>query len=232
MRIKICGLTRVDDALMVAEAGANWIGLNFYPPSPRFIEPAIAREIVRALPESATPVGLFVNSPPDEIADLSARLGLEIIQLHGQEPPEDLRKLSHLTIIRAFRLHDVHSIDEMITYLKRAAELGRMPDAILVDGFVADSPGGTGVAIAEHLLGLLPSVPRLILAGGLNPGNVADRVRKVRPWMVDVASGVESTPGRKDPAKVKAFIESAHGVARPAASGMGSSINPPDSPAD
>lgn len=212
MRIKICGLTRVEDALMAAEAGADWIGLNFHPPSPRFIEPAIAREIVRALPEPTSPVGLFVNSPPGQVAETAVQLGLKIVQLHGQEPPEDLLELSHLTIVRAFRLNDLSSIDAMIGYLNRSAELGRSPDAILVDGYVAGTPGGTGVVIADHLLERLPSLPRLILAGGLTAENVADRVRKISPWMVDVASGVESTPGRKDSAKVKAFIETIRAV--------------------
>jgi phosphoribosylanthranilate isomerase len=209
MRIKICGLTSVDDALMAAEAGADWIGLNFHPPSPRFIDPATAREIIRALPASTTPVGLFVNSPPEQVADTAVQLGLKIVQLHGQEPPEDLLTLSHLTIIRAFRLNDLGSIDAMIEYLDRSAELGRSPDALLVDGFAAGAPGGTGVAIADHLLEQLPSLPHLILAGGLTAENVADRIRKISPWMVDVASGVESSPGRKDPAKVEAFIRSA-----------------------
>lgn len=196
---------------MAAEAGADWIGLNFHPPSPRFIESVIAAEIIRALPASTTPVGLFVNSPPEQVAETAVQLGLKIVQLHGQEPPEDLLKLSQLTIIRAFRLNDLSSIDAMTGYLNRTAELGRSPDAVLIDGYVAGALGGTGVVIADHLLGQLPSVPRLILAGGLNPENVADRVRMVRPWMVDVASGVESAPGRKDPVKVKAFIDAARG---------------------
>jgi len=212
MRIKICGLTRAEDALMVAEAGADWIGLNFHPPSPRFIEPVIAREIVRALPVSTTPVGLFVNSPPEQVAETAGQLGLKIVQLHGQEPPEDLLELSHLMIIRAFRLNDLSSISAMVESLNRSAELGRSPDAVLIDGFAAGTLGGTGVAIADHLLERLPSLPHLILAGGLNPGNVADRIRKIRPWMVDVASGVESAPGRKDPVKVRAFIDAARSL--------------------
>jgi phosphoribosylanthranilate isomerase len=207
MRVKICGLTSVDDALMTAEAGADWIGLNFYPASPRFVEDGVAREIVDVLPGGATAVGLFVNSPTDRLAEKAERLGLRIVQLHGHEPPEQIAELAHLKVIRAFRLDDLSAIDSMMAYLDRCGELGRLPDAVLVDGHAAGSLGGTGIPIADHLLSRLPSVERLILAGGLNAENVADRIRKVRPWMVDVASGVESAPGRKDPDRVKRFIK-------------------------
>lgn len=206
VRIKVCGLTSVAEACQCATAGADWVGLNFHPPSPRYVTPAVAAEIVAALPQPTEAVGLFVDRPPREVAALADRVGLRIVQLHGQEPPEDLIALRHLRLIRAFRIGSADSIEAMAAYLRRARELGRSPDEVLVDAFVAGQAGGTGQSIADPLLTQLPSLPRLILAGGLSPENVAERVARARPWMVDVASGVESAPGRKDPERVKEFI--------------------------
>ena len=211
VRVKICGVTSVGEALVCARAGADWIGLNFHPSSPRRIDPIVAREIVAALPPSCEAVGLFVDRPPGEVAEVASRVGLSIVQLHGNEPPEDLLTLGHLRIIRAFRLGDSSAITRMIAYLQRDAELGRVPDAVLIDAYVTGQSGGTGHAIASDLLDELPPLPRLILAGGLTPENVAERIAKVRPWMVDVASGVESSPGRKDPDRVEAFVNAVSG---------------------
>jgi phosphoribosylanthranilate isomerase len=215
VRIKVCGLTRPDEALACARAGADWIGLNFHPASPRRVYPGAAAEIVAALPPEVEAVGLFVDRPPGEVAALADRFSLRIVQLHGQEPPEDLLALRHLRIIRAFRLSDAEAVARMVVYLRHCEERGQSPDAVLVDAYVAGQAGGTGQAIAPDLLALLPPLPRLVLAGGLNPENVAARVARVRPWMVDVASGVESSPGRKDPARVAAFIRAARGEPGP-----------------
>ena len=204
--VKICGLTCVDDAVACAEAGADWIGLNFHPPSVRSIAPEVAAQIVAALPGSVAAVGVFVDRPAAEVAGLADRLGLGVVQLHGREPPEDLVLLEHLRVIRAFRLRSARDWDGVSDYVARAEVLGHPPDAILVDALVEGQPGGTGILIAESILESRPPLPRLILAGGLTPGNVAERVALVRPWMVDVASGVESSPGRKDPAAVAAFV--------------------------
>ncbi len=209
VRIKVCGLTRPADALACGSAGADWIGLNFHPGSPRYIDPGLAAEIISTLPITASAVGLFVDRTPGEVVELADRLGLRIVQLHGQEPPEDIAALSHLRIVRAFRLGDAEDVGRMVRYLRRAKELGRPPDAVLVESLVPGQAGGSGHAIDDDLLSLLPPLPRLILAGGLTPENVADRVTRVRPWMVDVASGVESAPGLKDPARVSAFIKAA-----------------------
>ena len=216
VKIKICGLTSVGDALACVSGGADWIGLNFHPGSSRRIEPSLASEIVAALPPSAHAVGLFVDRPPDEVASLADRIGLKTVQLHGDEPPTDLVALGHLRIIRAFRLGDTEAVACMLRYLSRSQELGRPPDAVLVDAHVAGQPGGTGHAIASELLRVLPPLPNLILAGGLTPENVAGRIGQVRPWMVDVASGVESSPGRKDPGRVAAFVRAARGERDPA----------------
>ena len=204
--VKVCGVTTVADALATAAAGVDWIGLNFHPGSKRRVGLDEAAAIVADLPPSTAAVGLFVDRPPAEVAEIATRVGLRIVQLHGQEPPEDLLPLRHLRIVRAFRLADASSIAAMQAYLDRAGALGRPPDAVLIDAFVAGQPGGTGRAIADAVLDGLPPLPHLILAGGLTPENVAGQVARVRPWMVDVAGGVESSPGRKDPGRVAAFV--------------------------
>jgi phosphoribosylanthranilate isomerase len=209
VKVKVCGLTRVSEALSCAEAGVDWIGLNFHSASPRCVDPALAAEIVAALPASCEAVGLFVDRPPGEVAKIADRIGLRIIQLHGHEPPEDLPALSHLTIVRAFRIGDAVGIARMRNYIAFANQLGREPDAILVDADVAGELGGTGTTIALELFDEVPRLPRLILAGGLTPENVSKRVSLIRPWMVDVASGVESSPGRKDLERVAAFVRAA-----------------------
>jgi phosphoribosylanthranilate isomerase len=207
--VKICGVTRVDDALACAAVGVEWIGLNFYPNSPRCIRPEEAAAIIGALPCSVTAVGVFVDRPAGEVADLADQLGLTVVQLHGQEPPEDLLVLSHLQIIRAFRLKSARDWSGVDEYLARALATGRLPDAVLIDAYVAGQSGGTGAIVAPDVLDCMPPLPRLILAGGLTPENVAAKVALVQPWMVDVASGVESAPGQKDPAKVAAFVKAA-----------------------
>ncbi len=207
IKVKICGLTRVDEALACVDAGADWIGLNFHPTSPRFVDLLQARSIIAAIPRPAQAVGLFVNRPPHEVVRIADDLGLRAVQLHGDEPPEDLLVLDRLRIIRAFRLGTDEDLCMMMDYLARATRIGRPPDAVLVDAHVPGQVGGTGTILSEELLDRIPPLPRLILAGGLTPQNVADRAARVRPWMVDVASGVEASPGRKDPAKVAAFIQ-------------------------
>jgi phosphoribosylanthranilate isomerase len=210
--VKICGLTCVEDAVACAEAGADWLGLNFHPPSPRYVEPATAAEIIAALPGHVKAVGVFVDRPPAEVAELADRLGLAAVQLHGQEPPEDLAALRRFRVIRAFRLRTAEGWKIVDEFLTRAEALGHPLEGVLVDAYVAGMPGGTGTSIDLSLLDARPPLPRLILAGGLTPDNVAERVARVRPWMVDVASGVESTPGRKDPAAVAAFIRAVRSV--------------------
>jgi phosphoribosylanthranilate isomerase len=213
VRVKVCGVTRVEDAIACAAAGVDWIGLNFHPGSPRFVRPATAADILGQLPASVRAVGVFVDRPAAEVARLAGELGLEIVQLHGQEPAEDLIALAHLEVIRAFGLNGRSACDEVTAYLSLARSLGRSPDAVLIDAAVAGRSGGTGATIADDILDRLPSLPRLILAGGLTPRNVAERVARVRPWMVDVASGVECAPGIKDVLSVAAFVAAARSVA-------------------
>ncbi len=209
VKIKVCGLTRVADALDCARAGADWIGLNFHPGSVRRVDQSVAAAIVAALPAGVEAVGVFVDRPPGEVAEVAEQLGLRIVQLHGREPPEDLLPLRHLFIVRAYRLGDAAAIARMSADLDECRALGRVPDAVLVDADVPGQAGGTGRPIAALLLAALPPLPRLILAGGLTANNVAERIAQVRPWMVDVASGVESAPGCKDPGRVAAFLAAA-----------------------
>jgi phosphoribosylanthranilate isomerase len=213
VRVKICGLTSVDDAVACAQLGADWIGLNFHPPSPRWVAPGVAAEIVAALPHPAVPVGVFVDRPAFEVAEMAERLGLGIVQLHGREPPEALLSLSRFRIVRAFRIGHRRDWESVAEYLARAEALGRRLDEVLIDASVPGQAGGTGISISEDLLDRRPPLPHLILAGGLTPQNVAARITRVHPWMVDVASGVESAPGRKDAEKLRRFIAAARGAA-------------------
>jgi phosphoribosylanthranilate isomerase len=210
VRVKVCGLTCVAEALDCASAGVDWIGLNFHAASTRCVRPAEAAAIVKALPASVRAVGVFVDRPPSEIAEIAGEVGLSIIQLHGAEPPDDLLALDGFQIIRAFRVGHASAWDGVNQYLARARALGRVPDAILVDAYSAVLPGGTGTTIPEDVLAGMPPLPQLILAGGLTAENVAERIRRVRPWMVDVATGVESAPGRKDLSRMAAFVRAAH----------------------
>jgi phosphoribosylanthranilate isomerase len=218
VKVKVCGLTQVENALACAEAGADWIGLNFHPASPRSITVERGAAICEAVGSrfQATSIGLFVDRPYRELGEIATDVGLLHVQLHGDEPPEILLECRTfkppLWVVKAFRLADLASVKRMIAWLDRAEVLGRLPYAILVDAHVPGQAGGTGQSIAMELLAELPPHPRLILAGGLTPDNVAEYIDLARPWMVDVASGVESSPGIKDPAKVKAFVNAAKGI--------------------
>ncbi len=211
--VKICGITSVADALSAAEAGADWIGLNFHPGSARRVEIDEARRIVEALPASCEPVALFVDRPAVEVAALAEWLDIDIIQLHGSEPIEDFPFLAGFRVVRAFRIADEASLFAMRDYADRAASAGHPFHSVLVDAFVLGQFGGTGHRIDDDLLARIAamksSLPPLILAGGLTPENVADRTSRVLPWMVDVAGGVESSPGRKDVSKLAAFLSAA-----------------------
>lgn len=203
-RIKICGVRTPADAEVCVEADA--VGLNFYPKSVRYLDPRRAADVIRALPPFAAPVGVFVDTPFRQATAVAFQLGLRGIQTYSDEPPaDDPFPFAH---IAAFRVKDAASLE-----LVRRFVAVRKPAAVLIDSFVAGAMGGTGrVAPWELLIGFEPGVP-LILAGGLTPENVADAIRTVRPWGVDVASGVESAPGVKDAGKIRAFVAAARSVA-------------------
>lgn len=197
-RVKICGVTRLADALHAARAGADAIGLNFYPRSPRCVSVEAAAEIAAALPDGVWTVGVFVDAPRDAIAAVAERVGLDAIQFHGDEPAAFCAGWDRKTI-KAVRVDAPGAL---------AGASGYPVDYVLADAYVAGRPGGTGRQVPLEWLVGVPS-ERLILAGGLTPESVAAAVRAVHPVAVDVASGVESAPGIKDPEKVERFIANA-----------------------
>ena len=212
VRIKICGVTNPDDARMVADAGADAVGLNFYSQSPRYVTAPEAAAIVRALPPFVSPIGVFVGMPMRQVCAIAYQLGLRGVQTYDDEPPlEDPFPFAH---VPAYRVKDAAGLDHVRWFVATAKSLGREPAAVLIDSHVDGQLGGTGEkAPWEILTGFDPGV-RVILAGGLTPENVAEAIAMVRPWGVDVASGVESTPGRKDYAKVAEFVRNVKNAAR------------------
>lgn len=210
-RIKICGVTNLDDGLAAADAGADAIGFNFCTRSPRFIEPLAARDIAARLPAGVTRVGVFVNSTTGAIMAAAEQVGLDLIQLHGDEPPEEVLALAPRRVMRAIRAA-TKNLAEVSRFLERCRQAGADLTAVLADAAVAGQYGGTGERAdweAWSQYASKPRVPPLVLAGGLVAENVADGIAKVRPAAVDVASGVESEPGVKDPEKVKRFVAAA-----------------------
>jgi phosphoribosylanthranilate isomerase len=210
IRVKICGVTTVNDVRLAADAGADAIGLNFHEASPRFLDPHAAAPLIRALPPFLGAVGVFVEQPVRRMCALAYQLGLQAVQWVGREPPLD--DTYPFGLIAAFRVQEATDLDAIRRHVDCMRTAGRTPAAVLIDALVPGQYGGTGrTAPWELLAGFDPGVP-LILAGGLTPENVADAIRVVRPYGVDVASGVESSPGRKDPIKVRQFVEAVRGA--------------------
>lgn len=212
VRVKICGITQVSDLAAVCAAGADAIGLNFAPPSPRAIDLDTARALLRALPCFVTPVAVFARQRFDTVQPTLAQLDrLAAAQIHGAEP--EIIDAYPWHYVPAFQVRHRADLDAIDAYLARCRAAGRLPSAILVDGHAPGLVGGTGVQAPWQLLAdFRPDVP-LLLAGGLTPDNVAAAVRTVRPWAVDVASGVESSPGVTCHDKVRRFIDAAHQAA-------------------
>jgi phosphoribosylanthranilate isomerase len=204
VHVKICGITRPEDAELAVSLGAWAIGLIFHEPSPRAVDVTTAAEIGAEYKRTAEVAGVFVNRPLDEVAELADVCSLSIVQLHGDEGPvyaDELRRRTGLKIIKAARVRDAASLQALNAF--------RHVDYHLVDTHHADLFGGTGETFDWELLrGRRSKVP-LLLSGGLTPDNVADAIRATHPWGVDSASGTEASPGVKDPAKVRAFIRAA-----------------------
>ncbi len=199
--MKVCGVTTEDDALLAAAMGVDAVGFVFAP-SPRQVAAGRAAEIVRRLPAEVVPVGVFRDSLPERVVEVALRVGLRAVQLHGSESPEACTRVAEKipVVIKAFRAGD-----------PRIADAAGYPvHAVLVD---APEPG-SGEVFDWRLAESVPGVRRLVLAGGLTPDNVAEAIAKVRPWGVDVSSGVESAPGHKDPRKVLAFMQAARAADR------------------
>ena len=202
VKVKICGLTNAADALAAVEAGADLLGLNFYEPSPRHVSLRAAAELVRQLPPFVVKVGVFVNANEDLVLRAIGDCGLNLLQFHGDESPEYCTQFG-LMSMKAFRIRDVESLTALPAY---------PTEAWLLDTFVKGKPGGTGEKFNWDLALEAKKFGRpIFLAGGLTPENVAAAVKKVQPYGVDVSSGVEASPGKKDPAKIKAFIQAAKG---------------------
>ena len=197
MRVKICGITSERDAHAAVEAGADALGFVFYPKSPRAVTPLQAMAIARSLPPFIARVGVFVNLPPAEIRSIRSQVGLTAIQLHGDEPPVAAHALPG-PVIKAFRGAVV--CQQVFEY---------QTAGYLLDGDAGDRFGGSGMPADEAAASALAGDPRFILSGGLNPDNVAERIRRLRPAAVDVSTGVELAPGRKCPEKMQAFVAAA-----------------------
>jgi phosphoribosylanthranilate isomerase len=201
VRVKICGVTRLEDALDAVRLGADALGFNFWPSSKRYCSPSMARRIASRLPPFVTTVGVFVNQSKREIREISARVGLRALQLHGDESPVFCRGFA-LPVIKAVRVETPNSL-QLLSQFK-------------VDAFLLDTPsegfGGSGLTFDWRFLRHFADSRPVILAGGLTPLNVGKAVAAVKPYAVDVASGVESEPGVKDVKKMAQFISAARSV--------------------
>lgn len=196
--VKICGITRGEDAQAAARLGAHAVGFVFYAPSPRHVETAAAAELVRALPPFVTAVGLFVNPAVGYVASVLEQVPLNLLQFHGDEPPGFCTQFG-LPYIKALR---VRAGLDLLQY----AQVYGAARGLLLDAFVQGTRGGTGATFDWSLIPRQLPLP-VILSGGLTPENVFDAIRGVAPWAVDVSSGVEAGPGVKDPRKIASFIK-------------------------
>ena len=205
VRVKICGITNLPDAIGALDAGADALGFVFHEKSPRHLSVKAAADILRRLPPFVAKVGVFVNAAETAVLETVSLCGLDTLQFHGDEPPEFCRRFSPLKVYKAFRVQNIGSLAALTAF---------QTDAWLLDSFLPETFGGTGATFNWDLAIEARKLGRpIILAGGLTPENVADAVRQVRPYAVDVSSGVESAPGRKDSRKVHDFILAARTAA-------------------
>lgn len=201
-RVKVCGITNIEDALAAAHAGADAIGLVFYAQSPRAVTVEQAAKIVAALPPFVTTVALFVDAPADEVQQVLQQVPIDLLQFHGDEPPEFCVSFQR-PYIKALRMQP--GID-----ITRQANMHPLALGILLDAWVPGLPGGTGQTFNWNDI---PSLTQpLVLAGGLTPDNVQQAITQVNPWAVDISGGVEMSKGRKDHAKVQAFMQAVNAV--------------------
>lgn len=212
VRVKICGVTTEVDARQAALLGADALGLNFYEGSPRCIGASTAQAILQELPPFVSAVGVFVDAPMRQVFEhVQSLRRISTIQWHGKN--RELSDCFPYHLIAAFPVRDAASLPTIQRYLDACRAVGRMPSALLLDGHAPGQHGGTGQTAPWHLLASFrPGVP-IILAGGLTADNVAEAIRIVRPYGVDVASGVESAPGRKDADKMRRFLNNAREAA-------------------
>ncbi len=204
VRVKICGITNTEDAVMAIEAGADALGFVFHGKSPRFITPDNAAEIIRKLPPFVTTVGLFVNPDIGFVNSTADSCGIDIIQLHGDETADFCSRVNR-RVVKVFRIRNEESLSSIKDY--RVA-------GFLLDAYSPEAYGGTGKTFNWDIARDAKKYGPVILAGGLSPENVRQAIERVKPYAVDVSSGVEAAPGRKDPGKVREFIKMAKGVGR------------------
>ena len=198
VRVKICGITNLGDALVAAEYGADALGFVFFKGSPRYVPPDEARKIILGLPSFITTVGVFVDEEPEEVERILKHTAVDVAQLHGHEPPEAC--MAGRRVIKAIRIKELADLEPLRHY---------RVSAFLLDTYAPDSFGGTGQTFNWDIAVDAKQFGKIILAGGLNPDNIEKAVRLVRPYAVDVSSGVEEEKGRKDHRKLKLFIERA-----------------------
>ena len=201
IRVKICGITNLEDALAAAEFGADAVGFVLYPNSPRHIKPAQAKLIIDQLPPYVTSVGVFANQAEEEIWRMREACGFDLVQLQGDESPGFCQRFGS-RVVKAIRVKDHGSIRQMAEYSVRA---------FVLDTYRENQPGGTGERFNWDLAIQARSFGRIILAGGLTPENVRDAITKVQPYGVDVSTGVEKHLGKKDHTKIERFIKQARG---------------------
>ena len=200
-RIKVCGITNIEDACAAVDLGADALGFIFVPDTPRYVKPQAAALITGELPPFITTVGVFADEPAETVLQIVRDCGLKAVQLHGSETPEycsEIHAQGRVPIVKAFRVKDEQSLSMIPKY---------KVSAYLLDTYVKGKKGGTGETFNWELAKEAKAYGRIIVAGGLIPDNVAQAVQHVRPYAVDVSSGVESSPGKKDHAKIKMFID-------------------------
>lgn len=223
IRVKICGITSIDDARVCVDAGADALGFIFVENTPRFVTPELVAPIVRRLPPFVTPVGVFWNHPTGHVKAVAEACGLRALQFHGEETPEELRDFS-LPVIKTIKLPPASTIEGMPEYrvgeLLRAFGFQKVATAVLLDSSARWSDGDgrdpiewTAAATIVAQFAVRPSLPRVILSAGLTPETVGRAIAVVKPYAVDVNSGVEERPGRKDPDKVRRFVRAAREAA-------------------
>lgn len=201
--VKICGITNLADAVAAVEAGADALGFNFYRPSPRYIAPALAREIIKQMPARVLNVGVFVNEPLESLREIAAETGVTALQLHGDESPDYCSALEDYFVIKTISGTDFNS-EEV---------LGYKVSAIMIDAGNKQTRGGTGRVVDWSLAAKLrTSVPKLFLAGGLSPANIEEAIIAVQPYAVDACSSLERAPGQKNHDEVSAFIKNVRSV--------------------
>ena len=204
VKVKICGITRLDDAIAAVEAGANALGFIFYDQSPRNLTAAQARGIISKLPPFVSKVGVFVNAGEEFVRSRAVECGLDTLQFHGDETPEFCRRFAPMKVVKSFRIRDAKSLAVLPPY---------DTDAWLLDSHVEDKLGGTGVTFNWELAWQAKDYGRpVMLAGGLTPENVAEAIHEVWPYAVDVSSGVEDAPGLKNLKLVQMFIANVRSV--------------------